>query len=200
MTDTESALNELLVRRRSCRRFEERPLSLDTLDRLLSSAQGVTSIDGKRATPSAHAFYPLQLFVVARQIEGVGAGIYETSSGRLAASNRLAATRPGSLLSAALADDVWLEQAPAVIVIAADREAAIDHFADQPPDGRRGARYVDFEVGAATQNLYLSTTAQGLGGVIVMGFDDDAMRTALGLSEDLAPIALFCVGYPNEED
>lgn len=76
------------------------------------------------------------------------------------------------------------------------RARAIDHFADQQADGLRGTRYVDFEAGAAAQNMYLAVTAAGLGGVVVMGFDDVKMKQALRLERPFFSVALFCVGHP----
>ncbi len=44
--------------------------------------------------------------------------------------------------------------------------------------------------------MYLAVTAAGLGGVVVMGFDDIKMKEALCLERPFFPIALFCVGHP----
>lgn len=44
--------------------------------------------------------------------------------------------------------------------------------------------------------MYLAVTAAGLGGVVVMGFDDIRMKVALRLERPFFPIALFCVGHP----
>lgn len=77
-----------------------------------------------------------------------------------------------------------------MVVIIGNRDLAIQHFAEQQADGLRGARYVDFEAGAVAQNMYLAVTAQGLGSVVVMGFDDGAMKRALELDETRQPVAL----------
>jgi SagB-type dehydrogenase family enzyme len=158
-------LKDLLSARRSIRSFREHPLSLTSLETLLHAGQGHTSPDGKRTAPSAHALHPLGLTVVVRRVQGLSSGVYtyDGHTGKLSRSGD--ALDEGSLNSAALGDEMWLEDAPAIIAIVADREAAIRHFSDQQSDGLRGARYVDFEVGAVTQNMYLSATAAGLGGV-----------------------------------
>lgn len=194
--DQTSALERLLRQRRSCRRFDDQTLSVGNLKRLLFAAQGSTHSDGMRTAPSAHALYPLKTFVIARRIEGLEPGLYETGTIHEETWQRLHGIRSGTLLSASLADDTWLEDSPAVIVVAADRQIAIDHFADQQPDGLRGVRYIDFEAGAVIQNLYLSATEQELGGVVVMGYDDDIMQTALRLPTPFRSIALFCIGHP----
>jgi len=134
--------------------------------------------------------------VVVRQVEGLAPGIY-TYDSQVGKLSRIADPIENGLLnSAALGDEKWLEDAPAVIAIVAKRGLAIDHFSTQQADGLRGARYVDFEAGASAQNMYLAVTAAGLGGVVVMGFDDIKMKEALCLERPLFPIALFCVGNP----
>ncbi|MEA9976861.1 MULTISPECIES: SagB/ThcOx family dehydrogenase [unclassified Pseudomonas] len=197
-TQSTALLNDLLSKRRSVRSFSQEKLSLAALESILVAGQGCTSVDGKRSAPSAHALHPLMLTVVIHQVEGLSSGVYafDSKSGRI--SRNRDPIKNGLLNAAALGDERWLEEAPAVIVIAADRDLAILHFADQQADGLRGARYVDFEAGAVTQNMYLATTAAGLGGVVVMGFDDIKMKDVLGLKLSHFPVALFCVGHPQE--
>lgn len=193
-TQNAMLLKDLLSTRRSVRSFSEKPLSLAVLETCLYAGQGCTSTDGRRTAPSAHALHPLVLRVVVRQVEGLAPGVY-TYDSQVAKLYRIAdPIKNGLLNSAALGDEKWLEEAPAVIAIVAERGAAIDHFSAQQADGLRGARYVDFEAGASAQNMYLAVTAAGLGGVVVMGFDDIKMKEALCLERPLFPIALFCVG------
>jgi len=189
-------LKDLLSTRRSVRSFSEAPLSLAVLETFLYAGQGCTSTDGRRTAPSAHALHPLVLRVVVRQVEGLAPGVY-TYDSQVGKLSRIADLIENGLLnSAALGDEKWLEDAPVVIAIIAERALAIDHFEAQQADGLRGARYVDFEAGAAAQNMYLAVTAAGLGGVVVMGFDDIKMTEVLCLEWPLFPIALFCVGHP----
>lgn len=195
-TQTTVLLNNLLAARRSVRSFSAEPLSLAVLETLLHAGQGCTSRDGGRTAPSAHALHPLVLKVVVRQVAGLAPGgyTYDSHAGTLSRSAEL--IENGVLNSAALGDEKWLEDAPVVIAIVAERVLAIDRFANQQADGLRGARYVDFEAGAVAQNLYLAVTAAGLGGVVVMGFDDVRMKEALGLEAPFFPVALFCAGHP----
>lgn len=198
MNQDSSHLETLLGRRRSTRSYTERPLSLRSLKRILAAGQSITSDDGKRTVPSAHALYPLDLFVIVRSVDGLESGFYTYSpeSGQLLLIGKPLAK--GVLLSTSLANDAWLEDAAIVVVVGARLGEAIRHFAQQQPDGMRGARYVQFEAGACTQNMYLAVAAEGLGAVVVMGFDDDRLNAVLNLPGRTIPIALFCVGHPNE--
>lgn len=191
-------LKDLLSARRSVRSFSEESLVLDILKIVLYAGQGRTSADGKRTAPSAHALYPLTLKIIVRKVEGLASGLYAFDSDAGELSSFLGLIDNESLSAAVLGDEKWLQSAPAVIVIVAQRDLAIQHFAHQQTDGLRGARYVDFEAGAAVQNIYLAATAAGLGGVVVMGFDDMKMNKTLRLAPAFFPVAFFCLGHPSQ--
>ncbi len=188
-------LAALIERRRSVREYSQRAVSQTALECILYSAQGDSGA-GKRNAPSAHGLYPLSLFTLVRRVDGpsVDPGLHwvDQSCGRL--GGRIATVASDALLSTSLADDQWLEQAAAVVVVAANYDAARSHFADQQADGRRGDRYIYMEAGAVLQNMHLMTLAEGLGGVIVAGFDDARLAATLDLPGGLAPVALFCIG------
>lgn len=191
------ALEGLLLKRRSVRSYTDEPVSLRAVRSVLSSGQSVTAADGKRTIPSAHALHPLELFLIARRVGGLESGVYAYRPEDRSLHKIGAEPARGTLLSASLADDKWLEEAAAVVIVGARIEEAIRHFVEQQPVGKRGVRYVDFEAGACTQNMYLTVTAEDLGAVVVMGFDDDRMKAALSLLGDIVPVALFCIGQPQ---
>jgi len=189
------SLHDALAVRRSLRDFAGRAVPLELLQRLVWAAQGVTGEDGKRTAPSAHALYPLGLRLVAGTVEGLDAGLYEVDA---AQAPRL--LKPGDhrpvLQSAALEEQPWVGNAAAILALCADMEAVTRHFAEQPPPGARGARYVYIEAGAAAQNALLQATAEGLGGVLIAGFEDQPTAQALGLAPPLAPLLYLCLGWP----
>lgn len=192
-----SALKTLLLKRRSVRSYTDKPIELRAIQSILSSAQEVTSIDGKRTSPSAHALHPLALFLIVRRVKGLEPAIYRYSPEDGSLHRIKEEPACGVLLSASLSNDTWLENAAAIVIVGAQLKKAIQHFFDQQTDGKRGARYVDFEAGACTQNMYLTVAAEDLGAVVVMGFDDARMEAALNLPDDITPIALFCIGQPH---
>jgi len=190
------ALEALLRGRYSCREYTADPISRDALAALLDQGQGAQAGSGRRMAPSAHALYPLRLYVVIRRVAGMSAGFYayEAVDGRL---DRMAdAPKSGDMLTVSLASDSWLEDAAAVVVIAADMRQAIAHFKDQQPDGMRGVRYVDFESGAVAQNMALAVSERALGGVVVMGFDQPRLDQLLSLPSPYQSVAMYCVGVP----
>lgn len=71
-TSIEDALNN----RRSIRSYKNIPLTLQEVAQLLWAAQGITSKNGFRTAPSAGALYPLEIYLVAGNIEKISPGIY----------------------------------------------------------------------------------------------------------------------------
>ena len=183
----ELSIEEALERRRSVRDFGRDRLDLADVSQLLWSAQGLTGRRGFRTAPSAGALYPLELYVVAGNVEGLSAGVYHYRPKK----HELVSLANGDLrrpLALAALDQRWVSRAPAVLVIAAVYERTAKKY------GQRARRYVHMEVGFAAQNIYLQATARSLGTVMVGAFDDNAVQDVLGLPSDHEPLGLMPVG------
>lgn len=193
---TDLSLKDALSRRRTVRQYSGDAVSISALEALLQAAQGTTGEDGKRTAPCAHALYPLRLYVVAGDVDGLSPGLYAANPETLDLEPQHGTDLRAALREAAIGRPEWITDAAAIIVIAADMAGPSVHFAEQPPYGTRGARYVHMEAGAAAQNLQLQAVAEGLGTVLVGGFHDEAVAKVLGLDAPLAPLILQCVGHP----
>lgn len=169
---------------------------MGALEALLWAAQGETG-EGHRTCPSASARFPLATTVVTTRVAGVAEGVcrWEPERGRLGVPTPGGVA--GAVEAAGIGSQPWIADAAAVIVLSADLAAARAAFADQPPAGERGARYAWLEAGAAAQNALLHATEQGLGAVLVAGFDDDALRAVGLLPPGHDPLALVAVGVTS---
>ncbi len=196
---TDLPLHDALAARRSVRDFSEKPVPLESLKRLAWAAQGVTGDAGKRTAPSAHALHPLRLRLVAGNVEGLAPGLYDLGGNQPAPKLVKTGDPRPALQAAALEEQPWVGKAAALLAIYADLDEVTRHFAEQPPLGERGARYLYIEAGAAAQNTLLQATAEGLGGVLVAGFQDAATAQVLGLEAPLAPLLYLCLGWPAQE-
>jgi SagB-type dehydrogenase family enzyme len=188
--DGDVSLEASIRERRSVREFSDRPLSLADAGQLLWAAQGVTSRDGGRTAPSAGALYPLELYLVAGNVESLPAGLYRYEP----RVHRLQHLVDGDLrkaLGQAALGQAWVRRAPAVLVIAAVYERSERKY------GQRARRYARIETGHVAQNVYLQAVALGLGTVIVGAFEDAEVRQVLGLPADHAPLALMPAGHPR---
>ncbi|MCQ9616030.1 nitroreductase family protein [Paenalcaligenes niemegkensis] len=193
---TAQQFSALLAQRRSTRDFEDTSIRLEQALAILTAGQGITGSEGQRAAPSAHRLYPLLLRLLARNVQGLEPALYDyfPENNELKRAGELPAE--GVLLDASLASDFWLEDAPCVVVICANIKKAIEHFVEQDIEGQqRGQRYVDFEAGAASQNMHLQSMMEDLGAIVVMGVNEQALKVSLQLADDVEVVAALCVGH-----
>ena len=186
----DTCLSSILEQRRTNRAFASRSISLTEVARLLWSAQGITSRDGYRTAPSAGALYPLEVHLVAGQVDGLPAGRYryDPVRGTLEAEIRTDLRR--AIAAAALHQD-WIAKAPAIVVISAVDARTTSKY------GKRGIRYVYIEAGHASQNLLLQAVALGLAGATVGAFDDEHLQRLLELPAEERPVVILPVGHPR---
>ncbi len=184
------SLQAALAQRRSTRSYTTQALSLAAVSELLWAAQGVSSDRGLRTAPSAGALSPLELYVVARHVDGLASGVYRYAPAAHAIERTLE-HRGGPELSRAAGGQPAVAAAPLVLAITAIPARTAAKY------GARASRYVAFEAGAASQNVALKAAALGLGTVVVGAFDDDGVAQALGLSAGVRPLALMPVGRPG---
>ena len=188
-------LGELLRRRRMGRDYAPGPITAGELDALLWAAYGETGWRGRGTTPSAGGMHPLAFAVAAADVDGLATGGHRADDALALRRCSTDDLRP-ALEAAAIGDQPWLLAAAAVLVIAGDAPAMLDHFAFQGQGGERGLRYLHVEAGHAAQNVLLSAVALDLAAVEVGGFvDADLPLGALGL-EGLQPLLLLGVGRP----
>ena len=188
----DACLNQILKERRTVRSFGPQAISRTQVAQLLWAAQGITSPEGYRTAPSAGALYPLELHLVAGNVDGLPAGSYRYDPARHA----LQAAIPGDLRQAiakSALNQQWIASAPAVLVIGAIETRSTAKY------GRRGIRYVHMEVGHASQNVLLQAVALGLAGAIVGAFNDDRLKLLMQLPGEERPMAILPVGHSITE-
>jgi len=86
----------------------------------------------------------------------------------------------------------FILEAPLVIVACADIESSSVKYS-----GRGKGLYSTIDASVSVQNLLLVAHENGLGTCWVGGFEEGAVRKALNLKNNLLPIAIVPVGYPN---
>ncbi len=183
----EVTLQKALRERRSTREFAGSPVMLADIANLLWAAHGVTGPRGERTAPSAGALYPLEVYLLAGAVAGLPPGLYHYQPGEHALAPVSAEDRRGAVAAAATGQE-WLEQAPALIAVAAVPERTERKYQGRAP------RYVSMEAGAVAQNIHLEAAALGLATVVVGAFSDAGVQQALGLPADQDPLLLMPVG------
>ncbi len=185
--ESEISIEEAILKRRSIRSYNDQPLSLQDVSQLLWAAQGITDPGGLRAAPSAGATYPLEIYIVVSDVEGIDEGIYRYKPHQHEIVKVLDGQHREDLASAAL-NQRFIAEAPINIVITAIYERTTNRYGD------RGIRYVHMEAGHAAQNIYLQTVSLNMGTVVVGAFHDDRVADILALPDGETPLYIMPVG------
>lgn len=175
--------------RRSIREFSQRPLALVELAQLLWSCQGITSKDGLRATPSAGATYPLEVFAVVDHVKDLVPGVYHYLPGPGLRKHRVEFVREGHFgaeLCKLSTTQEFIGTVPVNIVFAAIEQRTRKEYGDAAP------KYVLLEIGHAAQNLHLQAEAMGLGSVAIGSCDTKKVRALLQTGAE--PLYFVSVG------
>lgn len=177
------SIEEALNRRRSVRDYKKGPLNLEEASQLLWSASGKNLF--RRTVPSAGATYPLEIYLVAGEVEGLEPGVYHYSILKHSLEKTKEEDVRRGLCRAAL-EQGMIERAPVIMIIAADYERTAGHY------GQRGVRYVHMEVGHAGQNVSLQAAAMNMGTVMIGAFDDRRVKEVLEIEEE--PLYIIPIG------
>ena len=186
-SDSDISIEEALLKRRSVRSFKDSPLTLAEVSQLLWAAQGTTSPRGLRTAPSAGALYPLEIYVVAGNVEDLPNGVYNYRPYKHELVRVAKGDKRIELCGAALGQ-TSVRNAAAVIVLSAVYERTTMKYGD------RGMRYVHIETGHAAQNVFLQSVSLTLGTVVIGAFHDDAVKKILKMSDREQPLYIMPVG------
>lgn len=116
------------------------------------------------------------------------------SAGNLQARDFIVVKNDGiktKLAKAALHQNFILES-PTVVVIFANPPRSAAKY------GPRGTLYSIVDAAIASQNLMLSCVTEGLGSCYIGAFDEDEVRKILHAPQNMLPIAIIPIGFPNE--
>lgn len=185
-------LEAAIQRRRSVRAFDGGAIPLVELSQLLWAAQGVSDPAGLRTAPSAGALYPLELYAITSDSDGLSAGIYHYRPRHHQLEPVGTGDYRGEFAAAALMQE-WTARSSIIVVIAAAYARTMRKY------GERGRRYVEIEAGHAAQNIYLQAIGLGLGATEVGAFDDGAVSRLLSLPGDQEPVSSVAVGRPASD-
>jgi SagB-type dehydrogenase family enzyme len=183
----EVPLESALQKRRSHRAYSDEPLAVGEVSQILWAAYGVTDPRGLRTAPSAGALYPLEVYLVAGDVEDIPPGAYRYRPH----DHELSMVREGDIrprLYDASLRQSFVRDAPALLVISAVYERTTGRY------GERGERYVHMEAGHAGQNVLLAAASLDLGAVPVGAFDDGGVKRGLNMPQEEAPLYIIAVG------
>lgn len=192
-----AALSDLVVRRRSRRRYQDRPISPEQLATMLQHAAGITgaapaydfSTLPLRTFPSAGGLQSPELYCFARLVDGVPPGLYHYHCVDHVLES-LGSADGWSALCDAVPGQPYIATAPVAFIVTGYYERLRWKY------GPRAYRYMGMDAGFLAQNLHLVGEGLGLGVCAVAGFLDDLLEGLLNINgEDELPLLLVTAGY-----
>ncbi len=188
--EPESELQRACLDRRSVRSYGPEPLPLESLARLLFLTCGrVGPEQFFRPVASAGALYPLEIYLVPKNVEGLEPGVYHYDSEEHGFDVVSRQDRWARALEEIVLGGIDLESLGAFLFITAVFRRNTCKYGD------RGYRLVLMEAGAVAHNLSLLAPPEGLGLCQLGAFHDDRLSTLLeidGVEE--APLLALALG------
>ena len=183
----DSFLRELLKMRESARIFSDVPVSFEDVSRILGSCRIIdpTREPEKRTYPSAGARFPIEIYLVAYNIESLDKGVfhYNIKQNQLEILLKTDTTR----LRRALFSPYLENPAGTIVFTSVISRSEVKY-------GYKAYPFSFIEAGHMGQNILLACTEIGLGACPVSGFLDDTIIKLLDLGEGEIPIYTISFG------
>jgi SagB-type dehydrogenase family enzyme len=187
----EGGLEEAISRRRSTRDYSGETMTLDELSRVLFYSAGINADrwgHQLRTAPSSGALYPLEIYAVVHNVDGLSPGVYHYHVQNHGLERLQAADLRSDVVQQGLMQ-AFLGECNVVLILTVIFQRMRWKYQD------RTYRYGLIEAGHVGQNVYLAATSIGLGACAVGAFMDDQINTMLGVDgTEEAAIYMLAVG------
>ena len=192
-----TSIEETLLERRSIRSYTEEPLTIKEISQIFWAAYGVTFYEegmpeqlrgGLKTAPSAGATYPLEIYVVVKNVTHLPVGIYKYKPDGHKLLKISDDDKRNELYKAAYHQEM-IRDAPASLVYSAIFKRTTQRY------GERGReRYVCMDLGHSAQNVYLQVVSLNIGTCAVGAFDDLKVKLAINMTREEAPLYIMRLG------
>jgi SagB-type dehydrogenase family enzyme len=186
--DGKVSIEKVLNERRSVRAYKDTPLTEKNVSQLLWAGQGITDESSKKRTaPSARAKYPLELYLVVFNVQGIEKGVYKyVPDGHTIV--KVFADDKNDAIVKACNSQASISKCPAAFIIAGNYLKMSEKIDDVT------IRFTQTEVGHVSQNISLQAVALDLGTVVIGGFQQDLLSEVLEFPDNTKPIYVMPVG------
>jgi SagB-type dehydrogenase family enzyme len=181
-----------IANRRSVRAYADRPMTVAELSRFLFLTSGVSADrfgNARRTAPSSGALYPIEIYPIVHNVEGIEPGVYHYAY----REHALELVKPGDVRAHVVEQGLgqeFLGQCGAVLFVTQILQRMRPRYQD------RSYRYGLLEAGHVGENGYLAATSMGLGACGVGAFMDDQMNALLGVDgTEEAVVYMLAVGH-----
>jgi len=193
-TPESSPFTDVLLARRTSRRYSSLPVTLGELSSLLAFSAGVqrwaTTEDGEvplKTSPSGGARHPIECYVVARDVAGLEPAIYHYGSDRHVLE-RIGANVSIDRIKAYVPESAYFARGSAMVFFTAVFERQLWRYPYS-----RAYRASLIEAGHVCQTFLLTATSLGLASYCVMGLADTLIENDLGI-DGITESVLYCAG------
>lgn len=181
------SIGDSILRRRSVRTYTGDVITLQHMASVLRAANGITSHALVRSSlgnsipiplrtvSSAGGLYPVNLYIVALNVNKLKKGIYEYSP-QVDALYQVEESRGVEKLLKTYAvsdEDISFSRATYIILLVGNVWKSMRKY------GNKGLRFLFQELGSVTQNIHLATVSLGLGSVDCAAYYENEMNTLL---------------------
>ena len=179
----ENDLTKLLIERKSHRVYTEEKMSLLAVSYLLWATQGVKSIRGNnyatlRTVPSGGARHPFETYLLVRDVEGLKSGLYHYLPLEHSLEYLQAVDDIKEAIDEATCRQTWAAKANVLFIYTCVAYRCEWRY------GFAAHRPALIDLGHIGENLYLASTALGLGTCGIAAFDDDYINNLLKIDGD----------------
>ncbi len=172
-------LIDAIEKRKSLRKYSDKPLTMEELSYLLWTSQGVKEVRTvpitRRTVPSAGSRHALETYLLINNVKGLKPGVYRfiATKHKLIEVN-LKEDNADKITEACLKQKFIKTSAVTFIWIAVPYRMKWRY-------GERAYRYLHLDAGHVCQNLYLSAEGIDCGACAIAAYNDDSINEILGL-------------------
>jgi SagB-type dehydrogenase family enzyme len=187
-------LADVLLARRTSRRYSSEPVTVAQLSSILALSAGVQhwacTPDGDaplKTSPSGGARHPIECYVVVRDVAGLRPSIYHYASDRHALE-RIGGAVPVGRMKAYVPESGYFAKASAMVFFTAVFTRQLWRYPYS-----RAYRAALVEAGHVCQTFLLTATSLGLAPYCLMGLADTLIEQDLGI-DGITESVLYCAG------
>lgn len=168
---------DVIINRRSTRKFKKEYISLEELSLLLFGMSGLTRVFPQfafRTTPSAGGLFPIEIYAVVLNVNGIDPGIYHYNI----REHSLELLKLGDFsinITEGCLDQMMVANSNVTFILTAIIERSKWKYL------QRCYRYLYLDAGHIGQNLYLVAESLGLGACTIGAIYDDELNNLLDI-------------------
>lgn len=192
--ELDASFANVLLARRTSRRYSTDPVTLAELASILAFSAGVqqwaSTADGEaplKTSPSGGARHPIECYVVVRDVGGLRPGIYHYAADRHLLERTNGSVTPARM-RAYVPESGYFAKASAMVFFTAVFERQLWRY-----PYARAYRAALIEAGHICQTFLLVATSLGLAPYCVMGLADTLVEQDLGI-DGIRESVLYCAG------